>query len=92
MAGSIGDYERNLASVLLELVDKKRSLMTAVSTGGPRIDEVNDEYKERRSDIAEKLIKLSISNSLDPRGAKASRATSMRVSQAVGDVGGCAQG
>lgn len=59
---SIGEYERNLASLMLEQVDFQRSLMTAVATGGPRIDDVNLEYKNRRTVIGDGLPKLGLAD------------------------------
>jgi hypothetical protein len=40
---------------LIEELEAQRSLMVAVATGGPRIQEVNDDYRERRSRIQDAL-------------------------------------
>jgi len=40
---------------LLSEIEAQRSLMVAVATGGPRIPEVNDQYKARRDCIASEL-------------------------------------
>lgn len=48
---------------LLLLIDSVKNLMTAVSTGGPRIQEKNNDYKALKSDIAERL---STMNLVDP--------------------------
>lgn len=49
-------------SQLLKEVDKEKSLMISVSTGGPRINEVNNEYKEGWRKISELLRELGIEN------------------------------
>lgn len=46
----------------IELIEHQRSLMTSVSTGGPRIDEVNQEYKDRQVLIDGVLSKLGVAN------------------------------
>lgn len=40
---------------LLAEIESQRSLMVAVATGGPRIQEVNEEYVQRREQIAQEL-------------------------------------
>jgi len=45
---------------LLDEIDAQRSLMAAVATGGPRIQDVNEEYKERRLRIREALDKRGL--------------------------------
>jgi len=40
------------------LIEAQKDLMIAVATGGPRIQEKNDEYRERRRLIAEKLTEF----------------------------------
>lgn len=40
---------------LIREIEAQRSLMTAVATGGPRIQEVNNQYTERRERIAHEL-------------------------------------
>lgn len=42
-------------SELLKVVEAQRNLMIAVATGGPKIDNVNDQFIERRDRIAEAL-------------------------------------
>ncbi|HYA42402.1 MAG TPA: hypothetical protein VEF34_13935 [Syntrophobacteraceae bacterium] len=48
---------------LERLVEAQIDLMIAVSTGGPRIQQKNDEYRERKAQIRHKLQKLE---TLDP--------------------------
>ena len=45
---------------LIAEVENQRNLMIAVATGGPRIQEVNDEYIERRRRIATELRRRNI--------------------------------
>lgn len=45
---------------LIAEVEKQRQLMIAVSTGGPRIQEKNQEYQERRRILRAALIKMRI--------------------------------
>lgn len=45
-------------SELERLIEAQKDLMIAVATGGPRIQEKNQEYKERRELISEKLREL----------------------------------
>jgi hypothetical protein len=45
---------------LLDDIEAQRSLMIAVATGGPRIQQANPEYEERRNRIATKLAELDI--------------------------------
>jgi hypothetical protein len=40
---------------LIELLNQQKSLMIAVSTGGPRINDVNEEYKTRKKEIEDLL-------------------------------------
>ena len=47
---------------LLQEVEAQRNLMVAVSTGGPRIQAVNEEYQERRARIQRELEKRGIEN------------------------------
>lgn len=47
---------------LLIQLDRLRSLMIAVSTGGPRIDRVNDEYKEDHQLLTRRLQKRGLAN------------------------------
>src|SRR5437870_10652466 len=54
------EYDRNLASLLLQEIDTQRNLMIAVATGGPRIDSVNSEYRDRRERIETGLVKLGL--------------------------------
>jgi hypothetical protein len=43
------------AKELIQEIDKQKALMIDVATGGSRIQQVNDEYKERRISIISKL-------------------------------------
>lgn len=45
---------------LIELIEAQKQLMIAVSTGGPRIQETNDEYKKRRLEIKAALLRKQI--------------------------------
>jgi hypothetical protein len=54
------EHPRSLVEQLRPLVDLERDLMTAVATGGPRIDFVNHEYVQRREQIRELLEKLGL--------------------------------
>jgi hypothetical protein len=47
---------------LLTEIEKQRALMIAVSTGGPRIDDVNREYERRRSEIGRALATRRIAD------------------------------
>jgi acetyl-CoA carboxylase beta subunit len=40
---------------LINAIEAQRALMIAVATGGPRIQEVNAQYIQRRSEIADEL-------------------------------------
>lgn len=44
-------FPKKIGNDLIELIELQKALMIAVSTGGPRIQEVNDEYKDRRIKI-----------------------------------------
>jgi hypothetical protein len=48
---------------LIEQLEAQRSLMVAVATGGPRIQDVNDEYRERRSRIQQALNERRLEDS-----------------------------
>jgi len=48
--------------VLTDALDAQRNLMIAVSTGGPRIQTVNGEYKERQQQIEDGLSERGIEN------------------------------
>lgn len=50
---------------LIQEVETQKTLMIAVSTGGPRIQSVNEEYKDRRLRIVEHLQLINIK---DPNG------------------------
>ena len=52
---------------LLNQLDHLRNVMIAVSTGGPRIDEVNAEYKEALVNLTRELGKWSIQNPIPYR-------------------------
>lgn len=47
---------------LIAEIEKQRSLMSAVATGGPKIDTVNSEYIERRNRIAAELRRRSLAD------------------------------
>lgn len=47
---------------LVQKIENQKALMTAVSTGGPRIKEVNQEYIGKRAEIADCLRKLEIND------------------------------
>ena len=56
------EYSKNLASVIIETVEKQRDLMVSVATGGPRIQQFNDAYKTRRREIRKTLDNLGVSD------------------------------
>ena len=60
MTTPLPEHDRNIASRLLEDVEAQRNLMTAVATGRPRIDDVNDQYKARRKRIRTALDQLAL--------------------------------
>ena len=60
MTAPLDGYDRNTASLVLEEVEAQRNVMTAVATGGPRIDDVNGEYKDRRKRIRSALDRLAL--------------------------------
>lgn len=45
---------------LISDIESQKDLMIAVGTGGPRIQDKNSEYQERRSKIRERLTKLGL--------------------------------
>ena len=45
---------------LITEIEAQRSLMVAVATGGPRIQEVNDQYSERRERISTELRRRAL--------------------------------
>ena len=47
-------------SELIRELESQRELMIAVSTGGPRIDAVNEEFRERRDRIASALMERGL--------------------------------
>lgn len=47
---------------LIAEIEAQRSLMVAVATGGPRIQEVNQEYTERRGRIATELRRRNVTD------------------------------
>ena len=47
---------------LLREVEKQRALMIAVSTGGPRLEDVNPEYAKRHRAISNELSRLGLEN------------------------------
>jgi hypothetical protein len=54
------ETNRITASNLIKEIEKQRDLMISVSTGGPKIDSVNDEYRSRRNNIKRRLEVLGI--------------------------------
>ena len=51
---------RNSASNFIQILEKQRDVMIAVSTGGPRISDVNNEYIERQKAIKKVLPQYGI--------------------------------
>ena len=47
---------------LLNAIEKQRALMIAVSTGGPRLDDVNPEYSKRHRAISAELARRGLEN------------------------------
>lgn len=47
---------------LVTEIEAQRSLMVAVATGGPKIQEVNDQYRECRDRIAQELRRRNLSD------------------------------
>jgi hypothetical protein len=47
---------------LITEIESQRSLMVAVATGGPKIETVNDSYRERREVIADELRRRNIAD------------------------------
>ena len=60
--GNIGELAAGAAEKegLIQEIEAQKALMIAVSTGGPRIQQVNEEYKERRIEIQSRLLELGI--------------------------------
>ena len=58
---SLKDAPNDTENLLLQL-DRLRNIMIAVSTGGPRIDTVNAEYKEGYSQLTEQLRARDLQN------------------------------
>jgi len=56
------EEQRITASNLIKDIEAQRELMISVSTGGPRIDDVNEEYKNRRHFNILRLKELGIEN------------------------------
>jgi hypothetical protein len=57
-----GPTSETLHADLAHELEAQKELMVAVSTGGPRIHEVNGENVERNADIQEALAKLGVRN------------------------------
>lgn len=51
---------RTTASNLIREVEKQRDVMISVATGGPRIDSVNDDYRNRRDLIRHRLDEVGL--------------------------------
>ncbi|MEX2374246.1 MAG: hypothetical protein WD942_01505, partial [Dehalococcoidia bacterium] len=47
---------------LQEEIEQQKALMVAVATGGPRIQEVNTEYRHRRSTLRRELEQLGLTD------------------------------
>ena len=60
--GSDSERQPNISEAskkeLIEAIDAQKALMIAVSTGGPRINTVNQQYEERRTRIRQRLSSL----------------------------------
>lgn len=56
------DEEADEHTKLLLKIEAQKNLMISVATGGPRIDSVNDEYRERNQRIKEGLSDLNYRN------------------------------
>lgn len=52
--------QRTIASNVIHEIERQRDLMISVSTGGPRIDTVNDDYRNRRDLIRRRLQELGL--------------------------------
>ena len=52
-------------SELLGDLDRMRDIMVAVSTGGPRIDDVNSEYRDLYQSVNERLLELGVPTPLE---------------------------
>jgi hypothetical protein len=53
---------RTHAETLLSEIQAQKALMTAVATGGPRMADVDDEYKTRRAQISAALAEVGLSD------------------------------
>lgn len=47
-------------------IEAQRGLMIAVATGGPRIQQVNDQFMQRRDEIAEELRVSTVARNQPP--------------------------
>ena len=60
----IGANESKISSKelkdLIQNIESQKALMIAVATGGPRIQEVNDQYRQRRMEIRSALLEFGI--------------------------------
>ena len=55
-------YQTSSSGGILSELQAQKNLMVAVATGGPRIDDVNAEYMERRKRIHDELARLGITD------------------------------
>jgi hypothetical protein len=60
MNTGFSEGHRITASNLIQEIERQRDLMISVSTGGPRIDAVKDEYRNRRDLIRSRLRELGL--------------------------------
>ena len=62
--GSDSERQPNISEAskkeLIEAIDAQKALMIAVSTGGPRINTVNQQYEERRTRIRQRLSSINV--------------------------------
>ena len=56
------DTSEAIKKELIDLVEAQKALLIAVSTGGPRIDSVNQQFKERQIRIMELLSSVSLTD------------------------------
>ena len=55
-------YQTSSSGGIVSELQAQKNLMVAVATGGPRIDDVNTEYIERRKRIHDELARLGITD------------------------------
>jgi hypothetical protein len=59
-AGDFSEVSRSKVSKLIEEIELQKALMISVATGGQRIQQVNEEYKNRRLSIMASLSEMDI--------------------------------